>query len=115
MVPLRLKLHVVLDVTQQQNAELKFNSQEDHIFWVESLLGLNPVLTLGFGPFFLKFVRPLAGQACQTNNVYSSTRSHCSHVLSYKMMLLQVYSKLGMLMSTLCKHITTHSTTVQMK
>ena len=31
------------------------------VFWVESALALNPILTLGLGPLFLKYLRPLAG------------------------------------------------------
>ena len=60
---MHLSLHVVLGVKKQDNGQYKITCQEDHIFWIESLLALNPILTLGLGPFFLKYVRPLAGQA----------------------------------------------------
>ncbi len=61
-IPMHLNLHVVLGVQKQDSGEYKFTYQEDHILWVESLLGLNPIMTLGLGPFFLKYVRPVAGQ-----------------------------------------------------
>lgn len=58
-------MHVVLGVDPNPDPatknELIFTYQEDHIFWVESFLALNPILTLGLGPFFLKHLRPLAG------------------------------------------------------
>ena len=60
-IPLRLNLNVVLGVQEEANGELKFTHQADHIFWVESLLEINPILTLWLGPAFMKFIRPMAG------------------------------------------------------
>ncbi|KAL3150047.1 hypothetical protein ABBQ38_013397 [Trebouxia sp. C0009 RCD-2024] len=76
-IPIHLNMHVVLGVEANPDPatrnELIFTYQEDHIFWVESYLALNPVLTLGLGPFFLEHLRPLAGSAYATigNLVYS--------------------------------------------
>lgn len=72
-IPIHLNMHVVLGVEANPDPatrnELIFTYQEDHIFWVESYLALNPVLTLGLGPFFLEHLRPLAGWlACSTPN-----------------------------------------------
>lgn len=61
LIPLHLSLNVVLGVQEDADGSLKFTFQEDHIFWVESLLELNPVMTLGLGPFFMRYVRPIAG------------------------------------------------------
>ena len=62
LIPQHLNLHVVLGVQKDPDGQLRFTYQEDHIFWVESLLGSNPILTLGLGPFFMTYVRPLAGK-----------------------------------------------------
>ena len=64
-IPIHLNLHVVLGVDPHPDPatknELVFTYQEDHIFWVESFLVLNPILTLGLGPLFVQHLRPLAG------------------------------------------------------
>ncbi len=64
-------MHVVLGIDPHPDPntknELIFTYQEDHIFWVESFLALNPILTVGLGPLFLKHLRPLAGQAMLAN------------------------------------------------
>lgn len=57
-----LDLHVVLGTKQLANGDLVFTWQEDHIFFVESILQKNPILTLGLGPFFSTFIRPIAGE-----------------------------------------------------
>ena len=64
-IPLRLNLNVVLGVQEDRNGELKFTYQEDHIFWVESLLEINPIMTLGLGPVFTKYIRPVVGVILQ--------------------------------------------------
>lgn len=65
-IPIHLNMHVVLGTDPHPDAstknELIFTYQEDHIFWVESVLALNPILTLGLGPLCLKYLRPVAGQ-----------------------------------------------------
>ena len=38
------------------------NGHDGAVFWVESALQLNPILTLGLGPLFVKYLRPLAGK-----------------------------------------------------
>ena len=61
LIPLRLNMNVVLDLQEEANGELIFTHQADHIFWVESLLEINPILTLWVGPAFMKYIRPIAG------------------------------------------------------
>ncbi|KAL3144033.1 hypothetical protein ABBQ32_003837 [Trebouxia sp. C0010 RCD-2024] len=61
LIPLRLNLNVILDLQEEANGELIFTRQADHIFWVESLLEINPILTLWVGPAFMKYIRPIAG------------------------------------------------------
>lgn len=56
-----LDLHVVLGTKTLPSGDLVFTWQEDHIFFVESILSKNPILTLGLGPVFMKLIRPLAG------------------------------------------------------
>lgn len=76
-IPIHLNMHVVLGTDPHPDAstkdELIFTYQEDHIFWVESALALNPILTLGLGPLCLKYLRPVAGSAYAAigNLVYS--------------------------------------------
>ena len=65
-IPIHLNMHVVLGTDPHPDPstrdELIFTYQEDHIFWVESFLALNPILTLGLGPLCLKYLRPVAGK-----------------------------------------------------
>lgn len=76
-IPIHLNMHVVLGTDPHPDPstrdELIFTYQEDHIFWVESFLALNPILTLGLGPLCLKYLRPVAGSAYAAigNLVYS--------------------------------------------
>jgi hypothetical protein len=61
-VPLRLYIHVIMH-TKNTDQGYVFTYQEDHILWLESLLYLNPILTLGFGPtIFRDIIRPNAGK-----------------------------------------------------
>lgn len=64
-------MHVVLGTDPHPDPstrdELIFTYQEDHIFWVESFLALNPILTLGLGPLCLKYMRPVAGKLTHTH------------------------------------------------
>ena len=68
LIPQHLNLHVILNVRKDADGELRFTSQEDHIFWVESLLGSNPILTLGLGPLFMRYIRPVAGELAAMPN-----------------------------------------------
>lgn len=85
-IPIHLNLHVVLGTDPHPDPskpeELIFTYQEDHIFWVESALQLNPILTLGLGPLFLKYLRPLAGSvyAAVGNTVYSRSLDVPNHL-----------------------------------
>ena len=78
-IPIHLSLHVVLGVDPNPDPatknELIFTYQEDHIFWVESFLAMNPILTLGLGPLFLKHLRPLTGESH-----FTRLRSHGTHM-----------------------------------
>lgn len=79
-IPIHLNMHVVLGTDPHPDASTKdeiiFTYQEDHIFWVESFLALNPILTLGLGPLCLKYLRPVAGQTVHHEAPSSSMAVH---------------------------------------
>ena len=71
-----LDLHVVLGTKTLPNGELVFTWQEDHIFFVESMLTKNPILTLGLGPIFVQYVRPVAGRCISVCDIFASCSCH---------------------------------------